>query len=160
MTQLLIFLFSPKGRIGRLEFFLGMLFLMAVLSIITLLYERSSWLPFKFYMVILLPIGVSIVILQIKRFHDRNRSGWRLLVFLLLYLPQVLLIVTAVPKMSMVYLMHMGDVSPDVIIRFLPWIVSTTLAQHIVEMLFMRGTIGLNFYNRTDSDVVHPNALQ
>lgn len=72
------FWFSPKGRVPRLPYFAGLL-----LAGLTMQLGRVVQLPFVLFTipVTLLCLYVSFV-LAIKRAHDRNRSGW----FVLLYL--------------------------------------------------------------------------
>ena len=69
MTVTSLFL-SPKGRISRSQFWLGIL---GVAALAGCGIAVAFWTPFAYG---------SLPFLAIKRLHDRNKSGWWTLVFL------------------------------------------------------------------------------
>ena len=92
------FYFSTKGRTGRQEFFfrgfMGITLLVFFLSFISLLFATTESLSVQNmnYLVVVLGIiiGVSQVMISIKRLHDFNASGWW---SILLFIPLVNIIV-------------------------------------------------------------------
>lgn len=83
--RLLRLLFDFRGRIGRGTWWITG-FIWAVVLTVAEVYrpsiappERGKWL----YVAIAAVYVVSVVALGIKRLHDRDRSGWRLLIFFL-----------------------------------------------------------------------------
>ena len=78
------FYFSTQGRIGRREFFFRGFMPLTLLSVFVLfisngfMIAESQLLQNMTYLVIalLITIGVSQVMISIKRFHDFNASGW------------------------------------------------------------------------------------
>jgi uncharacterized membrane protein YhaH (DUF805 family) len=72
------------GRISRLQFWLGTLLVTAiVIATVTVI----MWLvPVFAFVVFLAPF--SIVMLCVKRLHDRNKSGWWVVVFI--FAPQAI----------------------------------------------------------------------
>jgi uncharacterized membrane protein YhaH (DUF805 family) len=99
--------FSPKGRIGRLTFFLkGMLPVWGLLLLCTFIFLAitaslaSSSLSdtaatlYLIGMIILLVVMLllfwALLMLIIKRFHDLGRSGWNILVWLIPLVGQII----------------------------------------------------------------------
>ena len=81
-------LFFFRGKIRRGEFFYCITFSIFVFYIFISIVRYFDLSPLFFWCV--LPIFVwSLSVLQIKRFRDRSRSGWRYLVFLVLSVPYV-----------------------------------------------------------------------
>lgn len=73
-------LLSPKGRISRSQFWLGML---GVAAMFGCGIAVAFWTPFVYGSLpfILLAV-VAIYMIAIKRLHDRNKSGWWTVAFL------------------------------------------------------------------------------
>ena len=72
------FYFSPKGRIGRANYWIGSI----PLAIIC--FAAGYFIPEEHYllfMAIVLPVVFIGVILNIKRSHDRDKTGWFTLLF-------------------------------------------------------------------------------
>lgn len=79
MTVASLFL-SPKGRIGRSQFWLG---IVGVAAAVGCAIAVAFWTPFAYGAVPLILIAfVATYMIAIKRLHDRNKSGWWTLVFL------------------------------------------------------------------------------
>lgn len=79
-------LFSPNGRIGRQSYWLASLAVIAVFYLVPLLLVISTGEDRLFSIV--LPIAflltyVTTVMIQVKRWHDRNKSGFMWLVSLI-----------------------------------------------------------------------------
>lgn len=75
--------FSPRGRIGRQAFWLGMLTIAGLTALLTIAINMSGFVPSGDSPMSLAPgliygaFSVSAgVNLLIKRFHDGDRSGW------------------------------------------------------------------------------------
>jgi uncharacterized membrane protein YhaH (DUF805 family) len=77
---LLKFFLDPRGRIGRQQYWLGMLGVaLAIGALIGIIWTTRQLLP---AIPLIVFIAVSVYVLAIKRLHDRNKSGWWTLVFL------------------------------------------------------------------------------
>ena len=73
------FYFSASGRIGRGQYWLGSIPLAIIMtSAEFFLLEANTWL----YLLIALPLIYAGFSLSIKRAHDRNKTGWFTLLFL------------------------------------------------------------------------------
>ncbi len=76
-------LFSFKGRIPRKTYwgsFLGMMAASIIFVLITRLFELSENTFIVLFMIFYIPlIWVSLAI-QVKRWHDRDKSGWWVLI--------------------------------------------------------------------------------
>jgi len=77
--------FRADGRISRLQFWLGMLGAAAVLALTVLV---VMWLVPVFAVVVFVLWPLAILILAIKRLHDRGRSGWWVVPFI--FVPHLL----------------------------------------------------------------------
>ncbi len=121
MLSFLKFFFSSKGRIGRLEFLYGIAFWIAVLAIAFAFYLKTFWINLSPLTLLVFVAAFSCTALQIKRFHDRNRTGWRVTVFCVLFFTSA--------------------ISP---IAFAPLLLVSI--EHFVELLIMAGTKGPNEY--------------
>jgi len=76
----IVFFLSPKGRISRSQFWLGMLGIAAAMGIAV---SIAFWTPIAIASIpVVLIAFVAIYILAIKRLHDCNKTGWWTLVFL------------------------------------------------------------------------------
>ncbi|WP_243374289.1 DUF805 domain-containing protein [Microvirga solisilvae] len=121
MLAIFKFLFSFRGRIGRRQFLYGIAFWAAVLTIGFALYLKTFWINLSPLTLLILIAAMSCTALQVKRFHDRNRTGWRVTVFCILFLTSA--------------------ISP---IAFAPLLLVSI--EHFVELLIMAGTKGPNHY--------------
>lgn len=74
-NRLMLSLFSPSGRIGRLSFFLYYMFSLLIFAVLAALFEDSS----DFFLVIPFVWSYVLIVLSIKRMHDLNHPGWHLL---------------------------------------------------------------------------------
>jgi uncharacterized membrane protein YhaH (DUF805 family) len=87
MENLQPLLFSFEGRINRARFWIGILVIVAIeivgLIVATVIgYLVGAELAMiLFYLVVLVMLWPSIA-LGVKRFHDRNKSGWWVLISL------------------------------------------------------------------------------
>ncbi len=77
---------SPQGRVNRQRFWLGGLLLFLVYIAAFILYGILSAIGSLLgiagiFLIIVVAVGFSIggIMLQIKRAHDRNHSGWYIL---------------------------------------------------------------------------------
>ena len=77
-------LFSFQGRVSRLAYWLinivGTIAYLAVAMLTFSLMGLENHLAGPVAMILYLPFGVSMFAAQIKRWHDRNKSGWWCLV--------------------------------------------------------------------------------
>ena len=82
--NILHLLFGFSGRINRAKFWLaaliylvvflvGMTLVMMTTSSMTVIYTAAA--------ILYVPLGISGIAVGIKRLHDRNKSGWWLLLF-------------------------------------------------------------------------------
>lgn len=132
-------LFATEGRLGRLDFVthLAFLVLLAWLVVWTVVMLQLS----LYILLIFAPFFLwALCIIQIKRFRDRDKSGWRLLVFLLMYLPLVLGSV-----LSLFGLLALWNTDAEMLAvmafgKNILYLLSPTLAQHFVEMFILPGT--------------------
>jgi uncharacterized membrane protein YhaH (DUF805 family) len=129
MSPISLFL-SFRGRIGRTQWWLGMLVVVLVAAVMLAI---AFWgnapifaLPFILF------VFVSIYALAVKRVHDRGRSGWWVLVFI--FVPGVLDRITD----------RLTEESP------LWWVLvligSALTIWGLIELGFRRGTEGTNDY--------------
>jgi uncharacterized membrane protein YhaH (DUF805 family) len=81
MGLLSLFL-DPRDRIGRQQYWLGMLGVVAaILALLGVVWSTGQfWLSLPLIVFIM----GSVYVLGIKRLHDRNRSGWWTLLFITL----------------------------------------------------------------------------
>ena len=79
-------LFGVSGRINRTQYWLAFVAYIAVMIVVTgLAFSFGKVTMFFLIAVILyLPVAISGVLVGIKRLHDRDKSGWWLLIFYLL----------------------------------------------------------------------------
>lgn len=123
-------LFTYEGRLNRIHYWLAVIIyifamiLAAVLSFVL----GMGMLFFIIVAIIYIPVVISGVMVGIKRLHDRDKSGWWLLVFYLL--PAVLSWLGASMGASFIFSLASFAVSI--------W--------GLVELGFLRGTIGPNQY--------------
>ena len=74
-------LFEFEGRINRGSFWLGTVIVWGVLLVAGLIFARNSSLLFIYGIVVFLSLWPAVAI-SIKRWHDRNKSGWWLFIAL------------------------------------------------------------------------------
>jgi uncharacterized membrane protein YhaH (DUF805 family) len=105
---------SPKGRIGRLTFFLkgllpvwGLLLLCCTFIFLAITASQASsrlsdttatlyLIGVIILLVVMLLLFWVILMLNIKRFHDLDRSGWNILVWLIPFVGQIINIVNTI----------------------------------------------------------------
>ena len=82
------FYLSPNGRVGRADWWLKYIVAFGVISIVAVVLDNGLGLTFGeqetgviSLLVAVLTIYPAIVV-TIKRFHDRNKSGWWVLIAL------------------------------------------------------------------------------
>jgi uncharacterized membrane protein YhaH (DUF805 family) len=90
MMNLLTLLFSFRGRINRAKFWLAVLIYVICLVILATIayYHELEGVAFFILALLALPVWVSGFAVGIKRLHDRDKSGWWILLFY--FGPQVL----------------------------------------------------------------------
>ena len=79
MVKLLIYLFNYRGRVGRLEWWLvrlAAMFGVALVGVILSTFVGENSIYIAGCVCLLLQISFTI-----RRFHDRNMSGWWILLF-------------------------------------------------------------------------------
>jgi uncharacterized membrane protein YhaH (DUF805 family) len=132
-----ILLFGFSGRINRAKFWLALLiylvFFFAVIGL-TMAMSSSMTTMFGAALVAYIPLIVSGIAVGIKRLHDRNKSGWWLLLF---YAGPLLL--------NTIGYYAFGDDSgmPSQIIMYVSFAINIWA---LVELGCLRGTIGGNQY--------------
>lgn len=128
-------LFSFRGRINRAKYWLAVLIYVIYLSI---LWSIAFWQEleggaFVALAVFALPIWVSGFVVGIKRLHDRDKSGWWVLLFY--FGPQVLNgLATAAGETEQILSLLLSTAAFALTI----WA--------LVELGFLRGTPGPNRY--------------
>jgi uncharacterized membrane protein YhaH (DUF805 family) len=136
-------LFGFQGRAGRGQFWLALLICMAVFIVATMLgvlvtSSLDAWFSavlilYVLTLILLVPVGV-------KRLHDRNKRGWWLLLFL--GGPSAILLVGL--------LIGGDDSTPELpaaigVVQYIGLAISLWA---LIELGFLRGTIGRNPYGR------------
>ena len=132
-----VLLFGFSGRINRAKFWLAALiycvFFFAVIGIAMAL-SSSMNAVFGAAIVAYIPLIVSGLAVGIKRLHDRNKSGWWLLLF---YAAPLLL--------NLVSAYALGD-ETDIAHQVVLFISFAINIWALVELGCLRGTIGQNQY--------------
>lgn len=133
-------LFSFRGRINRLPYWLVSLAMLTVMATVFALVGVSGvWRSAMFLLLLLIPsiwIGVA---LSTKRLHDRNKSAWWLVIFYVL--PGIL---EGVEEFA-------GDAGIVLLIASLALSIWA-----LVELGFLRGTPGPNHYGPDPLAVASP----
>ena len=125
--RVLFFIFSFEGRIGRRAFIAGsFLWILILGGVCGMILWGPATCGYIALVVVLVPALMSSCALQVKRFHDRNRSGWRVLVFL------VLLITSPLD----------------------PFAGFAFLIEHVVELFLIGGTKGANVYGSRREEAI------
>jgi uncharacterized membrane protein YhaH (DUF805 family) len=132
-------LFSAKGRMNRAKYILVTLlyFLAAICGVMLAYFTMDSFTStagWIFVIVVYTPIGWSSVVIGIKRLHDRNKSGWWVLLFYLA--PNIL--DNAASSAERYGNSTAGIVAEAVGLAITLWA--------LVELMCLRGTIGPNRY--------------
>jgi uncharacterized membrane protein YhaH (DUF805 family) len=139
------YLFSPQGRVNRAKYWLYlvvsiviMIVFLAVASVVWarqlydprggLIFAPGALVAFGVVYVVLLVVGIFV---GIKRLHDRDKSGWWLLLFYLV--PMVLSWISAILSRN-----GIGALFALAGLIFSIWA--------LVELGFRRGTTGPNRY--------------
>jgi uncharacterized membrane protein YhaH (DUF805 family) len=83
------FYLSPQGRVGRQDWWLKYALVFVIISVLASVLDASLGLidPERGYgpisIVALLVMIYPAIIVNIKRYHDRNKSGWWILIALI-----------------------------------------------------------------------------
>ena len=123
-------LFSFRGRINRMPYWLASLAVLIVMAVPFALVAASGlWQSAMLLLLLLIPLIWTGVALAVKRLHDRNKSAWWLVIFYVL--PGIL--------------EGIGEFAGDAAVVLL--IASSALSiWALVELGFLRGTAGPNDY--------------
>ena len=120
---------GAEGRISRWQFWRGILIVMAMLAVT---FAVIIWLVPIFGLAAIIIAPFAIVMLCVQRLHDRNKSGWWVLIFV--FLPNIVDNVRD----------KVADVSP------LWWVLVATgfavTLWGLIEIGFLPGTVGDNDY--------------
>ncbi|MGA7036957.1 MAG: TorF family putative porin, partial [Pseudolabrys sp.] len=141
-------LFGFRGRINRAKYWLTFLIYFVALFALYILFglffpsPQIPWASFLTFAIPFILIVISSVALAIKRLHDRNKSGWWLLVFYLL--PGVIDNIGMYTAVQLVF--HLARIALSI------WA--------LVELGFLRGPSGSNKYGPDPlaPKKVHPGA--
>ena len=86
--------FCFEGRAGRAEFWLWLLAISIVSTVLGFIPKIGSILSFIWTLAVLLPsLGVTA-----RRLHDRNKSGWMILVSLIPLIGSLILLIMCIPE--------------------------------------------------------------
>ena len=135
--------FGFSGRINRAKYWLGILvYVIIALIMASLGYAADQTTPFQLLSLIInIGVFISGLALGIKRLHDRDKSGWWLLLFYML--PSALFGLGA-----LIFLYGVGsEAAGGLIIGVILYVLGlAALVWAIVELGFLRGTLGPNRY--------------
>jgi uncharacterized membrane protein YhaH (DUF805 family) len=130
-------LFGFRGRINRAKYWLTFLIYFVALFALYILFglffpsPQIPWASFLTFAIPFILIVISSVALAIKRLHDRNKSGWRILLFYLA--PSVF--------------SGIADTSEQPMVAVVLGLASLVISiWGLVELGFLRGTVGPNQY--------------
>jgi uncharacterized membrane protein YhaH (DUF805 family) len=93
LTKLFQLLFGLSGRINRAKYWLAIVIFSVTMLIVLIVVSFAAWivgditlglLPFVIAVIIYTLLLISFIAIGIKRLHDRDKSGWWLLVFYVL----------------------------------------------------------------------------
>ena len=130
-------LFGFKGRINRAKFWLAaLIYAVFFLAVVGITMSMSSSLDALFGagLIAYIPLIVSGIAVGIKRLHDRDKSGWWLLLF---YVGPLFI------NMAGVYGLGAEESTLSQILLYVSFAINIWA---IVELGFLRGTIGNNQY--------------
>lgn len=139
------FLFSPRGRISRKQYWLYFVLPVTavgiVLGILTLIPSGFfKMLPSLFQIVMLWP-GIAILV---KRIHDRNKSGWLVWLF---YIPAILALIFLIGTIiAGVSSATAAAATLGIIAAVLGVMFFGVAIWFFIEFGCLRGTIGANRY--------------
>jgi uncharacterized membrane protein YhaH (DUF805 family) len=140
--------FQFDGRVNRAKFWIAALIFAAINVVLAILgYVMDQSVVFQALNSMLgIVILISSIAVGVKRLHDRNKSGWYLLLFYL------------VPSMLVVIGVLIGAFVEDstIIATVLGLLAFAIGVWAFVEMGCLRGTIGVNQYG---SDPVAPTTI-
>jgi len=127
-------LFSFEGRINRAKYWLAVLiwFVIWVVALavgLALMYGVNAWLGIILFVIVGIPAIVSGLAIAIKRLHDRDKSGWWVVLFYV------------VPSILNQLAQHMGGAG--IILALASLAISIW---GFVEIACLRGTVGPNQY--------------
>jgi uncharacterized membrane protein YhaH (DUF805 family) len=132
-------LFGFQGRVGRGQFWLVLLlwtstFLVA--TVLGILFTSSLDALFSAALILYILLVIRFVPVGVKRLHDRNKRGWWLVLFL--GLPTAILLLSP--------LVGEEEATSELPLWLLivQYIGLATLLWALVELGFIRGTIGTN----------------
>jgi len=131
-TDFATLLFSFQGRINRAKYWIAVAVyasLLIALFGLGFFFQFSAWFVVA-ALLLILAMGISGIAIGIKRLHDRDKTGWWLLVFYLL--PPIFDGLSRSIGFSLVFTLASAAVSL--------WM--------MVELGFLRGTSGPNQYGR------------
>jgi uncharacterized membrane protein YhaH (DUF805 family) len=147
----LAFYFSPSGRVSRsqywLKYFLPVFVIGIVIEVIILSAGKESAagsafdsLLNLFYLVTLWP-GIAVLI---KRIHDRNKTGW---LVMLLYVPLVFLVAALIATVTAAVLDNDAATTASGIALAIVGLITVAITiWFFIEFGCMRGTVGPNKY--------------
>ena len=82
LNKIVQVLFSSHGRINRTTYWIYSI-LIAVLFIVIENYEYEIYEVFEYFWILYLLILYPTIMIQVKRWHDRNKSGYWILINLI-----------------------------------------------------------------------------
>ena len=142
--------FSFSGRINRAKIWLWILlwliaWVVAMIAAFAIVYA-TGFVAVLFLVYAVVGIGsfISYLAVVIKRLHDRDKSGWWLLIFVLL--PSVLVGISS--AMTIATMMDSGGAVPDPSpIATIVYLIGAAIGLWaFVELFCLRGSIGPNKY--------------
>jgi uncharacterized membrane protein YhaH (DUF805 family) len=134
--DLFFLFFSFEGRINRQPFWLGNLALWGMQIGAALV---AGIIPFLTFITVIALIVATIggLALSVKRLHDRNRSGWWVL---LPYTPVMLLVLTLIAGFAGVEEVKL----PALLVTILSTAIVVIVIWFLIEVGFLKGTQGPN----------------
>jgi uncharacterized membrane protein YhaH (DUF805 family) len=98
------FYFSPEGRVNRKQWWLWLVLPLTAISILLLFVDmatgnyRPEYGIGLFSGIVALLSAIPAIIVYIKRFHDRDKSGWWVLIGLIPVIGAIWLLRTRLPQ--------------------------------------------------------------
>jgi uncharacterized membrane protein YhaH (DUF805 family) len=135
-------LFGFQGRVGRGQFWLALLIWMIVflmMIVVVAIVTPSVDALFSATLIFYVLIVILFIPAAVKRLHDRNKRGWWILLFLGFPTATLLLGVMVGGDETNAESMPMG-------VLIVQYIGLAILLWSLVELGFIRGTIGSNRY--------------
>jgi len=134
-------LFGFQGRVGRGQFWLGLVswtVVFFVVIFVVVLVTPTVDALFSAALILYILTILLLVPVGVKRLHDRNKRGWWILIFLG--------IPTAILLLGLVIEDEPGPDALPVWVQAIQYIGLAILLWALVELGFIRGTIGSNPY--------------